>query len=300
MDSDKIFITKFDTTAQYNAAKDSLAKPHVSLTKDDGKLHYMQKSVVTVLSNGHVIIGEGRFQILGTTEGIEEIEVDGVKLPSVTMYYPEETSGFHLHTIKYTLSDPKVIPNNFLLDCDSTYSVSLPNSVETIGDNAFASLYSLSSFTMGNRVESIGSAAFSGCTGLSSITLSENLVLIGDYAFRGVKLSGDVVIPNKVTTIGGNVFTLDSSTTITLGSSVASIGDYGISGVERIVSLATTAPTITSTTFRAVAFNGTLYVPQGSSGYDVWMQNANYYLGVKGWTMDTIDNMENIVAGGMD
>lgn len=42
MDSDKIFITKFDTTAQYNAAKDSLAKPHVSLTKDDGKLHYMK------------------------------------------------------------------------------------------------------------------------------------------------------------------------------------------------------------------------------------------------------------------
>ena len=42
MDSDKIFITEFDTTAQYNAAKDSLAKPHVSLTKDDGKLHYMK------------------------------------------------------------------------------------------------------------------------------------------------------------------------------------------------------------------------------------------------------------------
>ena len=42
MDADKIFITKFGTTAQYNAAKDSLAKPHVSLTKDDGKLHYMK------------------------------------------------------------------------------------------------------------------------------------------------------------------------------------------------------------------------------------------------------------------
>lgn len=42
MDSDKIFITKFDTTAQYNAAKNSLAKPHVSLTKDDRKLHYMK------------------------------------------------------------------------------------------------------------------------------------------------------------------------------------------------------------------------------------------------------------------
>lgn len=45
-----------------------------------------------------------------------------------------------------------------------------------------------------------------------------------------------------------------------------------------------TAPTIQSTTFQNVKVGGTLYVPIGSSGYDTWMQNANYYLGLYGWT----------------
>jgi len=50
------------------------------------------------------------------------------------------------------------------------------------------------------------------------------------------------------------------------------------------VSNAATAPTINSDTFRDVKTGGTLYVPSGSSGYDTWMQNANYYLGLYGWT----------------
>ena len=35
-----IFISKFNTTAEYTTAKSSLLKPHVSLTKDSGNVHY--------------------------------------------------------------------------------------------------------------------------------------------------------------------------------------------------------------------------------------------------------------------
>lgn len=34
------FITKFETTAAYEAAKDGLVKPNVSLCEDDGGVHY--------------------------------------------------------------------------------------------------------------------------------------------------------------------------------------------------------------------------------------------------------------------
>jgi len=50
------------------------------------------------------------------------------------------------------------------------------------------------------------------------------------------------------------------------------------------VSNAATAPTISNYTFQKIATGGTLRVPSGSSGYDTWMQNANYYLGLYGWT----------------
>jgi hypothetical protein len=54
--------------------------------------------------------------------------------------------------------------------------------------------------------------------------------------------------------------------------------------LANIISLATTAPTIQSITFYGVKTNGTLTVPQGSTGYDTWMGTGNYYLGKYGWT----------------
>jgi len=44
-----------------------------------------------------------------------------------------------------------------------------------------------------------------------------------------------------------------------------------------------TAPTIQSYTFYGVKTSGTLTVPQGSSGYDVWMGTGEYYLGYYNW-----------------
>ena len=51
-----------------------------------------------------------------------------------------------------------------------------------------------------------------------------------------------------------------------------------------ITSHATTAPTIARRTFESIYSNGTLTVPIGSSGYDVWMGTGDYYLGKYNWT----------------
>lgn len=56
------------------------------------------------------------------------------------------------------------------------------------------------------------------------------------------------------------------------------------SSLETITSLATTAPTIDNTAFRNIKTGGTLIVPSGSTGYNVWMGTGNYYLGKYGWT----------------
>jgi len=51
-----------------------------------------------------------------------------------------------------------------------------------------------------------------------------------------------------------------------------------------ITSLATTAPTIASSTFNNIKTGGTLTVPSGSTGYDAWMSTNDYYLGKYNWT----------------
>ena len=139
---------------------------------------------------------------------------------------------------------------------------------------------------IGNLCTSISESAFWNCTGLTSVIIPNSVTSIGDGAFTNSRLTS-VTIPNSVTSIGHGAFTnCTSLTSITIGSGVTSIGNYVLrdTSVTSITSLATTAPTITNTTFNIVIPNGTLYVPSGSSGYDTWMQNAYFYLGLYNWT----------------
>ena len=172
--------------------------------------------------------------------------------------------------------------------CSSLTSINIPNSVTSINDNTFDNCYGLTSCTIGSGVISIGSQAFYYCTKLTSCTIGSGVTSIGSYAFYGCGSLTSVDIPNGVTSIGYNAFaTCTSLTTCTIGSGVTSIGDAAFDdcySLTSIVSNATTAPTIASTTFQNVKTSGTLTVPQGSSGYDVWMGTGDYYLGKYNWT----------------
>ena len=61
------------------------------------------------------------------------------------------------------------IGDNAFYGCSGLTSVTIPNGVTSIGDNAFNGCSSLTSVTIPNSVTSIGSSAFSGCSGLTSI-----------------------------------------------------------------------------------------------------------------------------------
>ena len=58
-----------------------------------------------------------------------------------------------------------------------------------------------------NTVTSIGKNAFKGITGMTSIEIPESVVSIGDNAFAlCFDLTGDLTIPNSVTYIGESAF----------------------------------------------------------------------------------------------
>ena len=61
--------------------------------------------------------------------------------------------------------------------------ITIPNSVTSIGQSAFAGCSGLTSVTIPNSVTSIGGGAFYGCSNLSSITIPNSVTSIGDYAF---------------------------------------------------------------------------------------------------------------------
>ena len=101
-----------------------------------------------------------------------------------------------------------------------------------------------------NTVTSIGKNAFKGITGMTSIHIPHSVASIGDNAFAlCFDLTGDLVIPNSVTHIGESAFFqcegLDGK--LIIGESVSYIGDMAFrkcSHISEAVSLATTPPVL--------------------------------------------------------
>ena len=91
-------------------------------------------------------------------------------------------------------------------NCSSLTSITIPNSVTSIGGSAFSNCSSLTSINIPNRVTSIGAYAFYDCTGLTSITIPNSVTSIGSSAFEGCSGLTSITIPNSVTSIDGYAF----------------------------------------------------------------------------------------------
>ena len=84
-------------------------------------------------------------------------------------------------------------------------SITLPNSIETIGVKAFYGT-PLTQIVIPDSVTYIGAGAFENCKNLESVKLSKNTKYIGSSAFRNTKLSGDLYIPDSVISIYSGAF----------------------------------------------------------------------------------------------
>jgi len=117
-------------------------------------------------------------------------------------------------------------------------SITIPNSVTSIGDKAFYNCSGLTSVTIGNSVKSIGSNAFNGCSGLTSITIPNSVTSIGDKAFYNCSGLTSVTIGNSVKSIGDYVFNnCTALTSVTIPNSVTSIGDYAFKSCSGLTSV---------------------------------------------------------------
>ena len=77
----------------------------------------------------------------------------------------------------------RVIAGGAFEYCTSLTSVTIPNSVTSIGNRAFYGCESLTSVTIPNSVTSIGEEAFAWCSSLTSVTIPNSVTSIGGYAF---------------------------------------------------------------------------------------------------------------------
>jgi hypothetical protein len=138
-------------------------------------------------------------------------------------------------------------------------SVTIPNSVTSIGVRAFEGDSSLTGVTIGNSVKSIGDDAFYGCSGLTSVKIPDSVTSIGASAFYGCRSLVSVNIPNSVTRLGyksfsysdlkeiiisskvtvfdGSFSDCDSLTNVTIQDGVTFISDDAFSGCDNLTNV---------------------------------------------------------------
>ena len=133
----------------------------------------------------------------------------------------------------------------------------IPNSVTSIGDEAFSRCSSLTSIIIPNSVTSIGESAFYECSSLTSITIPNSVTSIGDEAFYGCSNITSVTwnakncntynFGSQVTSFefGNEVEVIPSSlcygmeklTSITIPNSVTSIGSSAFGNCSSLTSV---------------------------------------------------------------
>ena len=109
--------------------------------------------------------------------------------------------------------------------CRDLVSVIIPNSVTTIGKAVFAHCYGLHSVEMGCSIKSIGNFAFEWCSGLTSIIIPDSVTSMGNYTFSDCSYLKSAIIGNSVTEIGESAFSNCSRlSSIIIPNSVSKVG----------------------------------------------------------------------------
>ncbi|MBE5752245.1 MAG: leucine-rich repeat domain-containing protein [Clostridiales bacterium] len=117
-------------------------------------------------------------------------------------------------------------------------SVTIPDTVTTIGNSAFAWCENLTSVKIGSSVTTIGSGAFAWCENLTSVTIGDSVTTIGNRAFEDCENLTSVTIPDSVTTIGYSAFQdCENLTSVTIGNSVTEIGEETFYGCRNLTSV---------------------------------------------------------------
>ena len=115
--------------------------------------------------------------------------------------------------------------------CSKIRSVTIPQSVTSIGDRAFDGCSALTTLSLGEKIKTIGNCAFENCTSLTGVTIPQSVTSIGYYAFEGCTNLNPLTIKGPITSMGNYAFAGSTYlTSLTLYDDIQTIGNFAFVG----------------------------------------------------------------------
>ena len=213
------------TTYNVNAASLTVASKSVE-TKETSEEFGLEYSLLEDGSGYTVVAYTGNNPIVVIPE-----EYNGLPVKKIEAY------AFATYT-KKTVNFGGAMEWITVEENDTLESIEIPDSVTSIGNNAFAGCIALKSVKLSNNLTAIKAGTFSNCDSLESIELPNSVISIGGEAFSGCESLKSVTIPNGVPSIGKETFAYCSSLeNITIPNSVISIESGAFKNCSSLTSI---------------------------------------------------------------
>ena len=238
-----------------------------------------------LLAQSFFTIGDLTYHVISPTK----VEVMKCDTSATSVAIPETVIHEEITYTVHKIGDYQIVSEGGITTyygafqfCKNLTSITIPNSIVSIGDCAFYGCENLTSITIPNGVESIGQHAFLRCNNLTTVTIPNSVKYILHYAFGECNNLTAVEIPAGVIRICEGAFAKCSNlTTVIIPNSVEIIEESAFQeciSLQNVTCLATTPPELSGNMIFPFPNTAILTIPCGTfSAYDDQRNNWEYF-----------------------
>lgn len=167
----------------------------------------------------------GRDEEGEATEGkLRKLDLTDANIVDGGVYYTDMQSGDEYTATANTIG-------KYMFRQLQLKDITLPASITTVGDNAFANEDSLTAVSGFENATVLGSDIFKNCSALSNVAVNTTLTAIPAGLFNGCESLSAFTFPTSVTKIGASAFKGTALAELNLPESVDSIGDEAFESI---------------------------------------------------------------------
>ena len=219
-------LTTINTDAFYGCSKLSNVNLHEGITTINQRAFYNCNLTSVTIPSTVTSVGSGAFKGNPLTTVVWKPVTCTIGTGEDAPFYSTNSQ-----ITKFTFGDQvETVPSYLCKNMSKIDTIVLPQSVKSLGQYAFAFCTSLKSINLPVTQKTLPTSFLEGCSALESIELPATLTTINTDAFYGCSKLSNVSLHEGITTINLRAFYNCNLTSVTIPSTVTSVGSGAFKG----------------------------------------------------------------------